>query len=332
MKRVGNLMPQILRFDNLRYAFLKAARGKQDKASVKAFRENLDERLEEIRTQLSEGSFKFDHYHFFTIYDPKKRLICAAPFPTRVVFHALMNVCEPVLERWQIYDSYACRRGKGTYKALERTKDYAGKYRWFVKLDVRKFFDSIDHDVLKRSLSRLFKEPLLLRIFCDIIDSHSSLPGRGLPMGNLTSQHFANHYMALADHYAKEQLGAKAMVRYMDDILFFHDDRDELKTLAEKYVTFLSEQMKLELHPMVLNRTIYGVPYLGYVVYKEKLRLNQRSRRRFRQKVSDLDEARVTGCMEERECVERMQSALAFIQKADTLGLRDKVFMENGHI
>lgn len=324
-------MHQVLRFDNLCHAFLKTARGKQEKASVIQFRENLEERLEEIKTQLSEGSFKFDHYHFFTIYDPKKRLICAAPFPTRVVFHALMNVCEPVLERWQIHDSYACRKGKGTYKALERTKYYAGKYRWFIKLDVRKFFDSINHDVLKQSLSLLFKDPLLLRIFCDIIDSHSSLPGKGLPMGNLTSQHFANHYMALADHYAKERLGVKAMVRYMDDVLFFHDDKDTLKELAFEYMFFISDRLKLELHPVVMNRTIYGVPYLGYVVYKDKLRLNQRSRKRFRQKVLELDEAWVTGSMEERECVEKMQSALAFVEKADIRGMRQFSF-KKGHI
>ncbi len=332
MRRVGNLMPRILHFDNLCNAFLKAARGKQEKETVKAFREHLDERLEEIRMQLSDASFKFDHYHFFTIYDPKKRLICAAPFPARVVFHALMNVCEPVLERWQIHDSYACRKGKGTYKALERARFYAGKYQWFVKLDVRKFFDSINHEVLKQSLARLFKDSLLLRIFCDIIDSHCSSHGQGLPMGNLTSQYFANHYMAMADHYAKEQLGAKAMVRYMDDILFFHDDKEELKRLATEYMAFLSGVLKLQLHPQVMNRTVCGVPYLGYVVYKDKLRLNQRSRKRFRQKVSELDEAWLTGRMAERECTDRMQSALAFVQKADTRGLRENVYLRKGCI
>lgn len=319
-------MPQILHFDNLRNAFLKAARGKTEKETVKDFRHSLDERLEEIAKKLSDASFEFDHYHFFTIYDPKKRLICAAPFPARVVFHALMNVCEPVFERWQIYDSYACRKGKGTYKAIERAKFYAGKYQWFVKLDVKKFFDSINHDVLKQSLSRLFKEPLLLRILADIVDSHGSSSGQGLPMGNLTSQFFANHYMAMADHYAKEHLKVCAMVRYMDDVLFFHNDKEELKMLATEFETFLSEALRLQLHPSVLNRTAMGIPYLGYVIYKNRIRLNQRSRKRFKRKVAELDEAWQTGRMDEHECVERMQAAIAFIHKADARNFCKKLF------
>lgn len=325
-------MPQILHFDNLRYAFLKATRGKQEKEAVKAFREHLDERLEDIRMQLSDASFKFDHYHFFTIYDPKKRTICAAPFPTRVVFHALMNVCEPVFERYQLYDSYACRKGKGTYKALYRTMTFAKRYSWFVKLDVKKFFDSINHDVLKQSLSRLFKDPLLLRIFSDIIDSHCSSPGKGLPMGNLTSQHLANHYMAMADHYAKEQLDVRAMVRYMDDVLFFGNNKEDLKVLAVKYAGFMKEKLKMQLHPLEMNRTADGVPYLGYVVYKDKLRLNQRSRKRFRQKVADLDEAWTSGRMNEHECAVRMKSVLSFVQKADVRGLCEKIFSKKGCI
>lgn len=326
MKRVGNLMPRILHFDNLRNAFLKAMRGKQEKETVKAFRNSLDKSLDEIGRQLADASFEFGHYHFFTIYDPKKRLICAAPFSARVAFHALMNVCEPLFERWQVYDSYACRKGKGTYKALERAMAYARTYRWFIKLDVTKFFDSIDHEVLKNSLARLFKDPILLRIFSDIIDSHHASPGRGLPMGNLTSQFFANHYMAMADHYAKEQLGARAMVRYMDDILFFANDKEELRLLAADYVRFLSDRLKLKMHPSVMNRTVYGVPYLGYVVYGDRLRLNGRSRKRFRKRIRELDMAWNEGATDEQKCSERMQSALAFVKKADTRRLCEKLF------
>lgn len=326
MKRVGNLMPRILHFDNLRHAFLKASRGKQEKEAVKAFRAHLDERLEEMERNLAEASFEFNHYHFFTIYDPKKRRICAAHFPTRVVFHALMNVCEPIFERWQIYDSYACRKGKGTYKALERAKRYAGEYRWFAKLDVRSFFDSIHHDILKKQLAGLFKDPLLLRIFADIIDSHHAFAGRGLPMGNLTSQYFANHYMAIADHYAKEQLGVRAMVRYMDDILFFAHEREVLKAWIEKFTCFLSEELNLRIHPVILNRTYCGIPYLGYVVYKDRLRLNHRSIKRFKRKVADLELSWEAGFANELKCVDRMQSALAFVCKADSAGLRAKLF------
>lgn len=116
------------------------------------------------------------------------------------------------------------------------------------------------------------------------------------------------------------------MVRYMDDVLFFHNDKEELKMLATEFETFLSEALRLQLHPSVLNRTAMGIPYLGYVIYKNRIRLNQRSRKRFKRKVAELDEAWQTGRMDEHECVERMQAAIAFIHKADARNFCKKLF------
>lgn len=327
MKRVGNLMDEIIRFDTLCEAFLRASRGKRDKAAVKHFREHMDERLAEMSRRLADGSFPFSHYHFFTIYDPKMRTICAAPFEARVAFHAIVKVCDPVFERYQVYDSYACRRGKGTYKALERAQTFTRRYRWFAKLDVCKFFDSIDHEVLLAQLARLFKDNGLLSLLAQIVHSYSSSPGKGLPMGNLTSQYFANHYLAMADHYAKEQLGVRGMVRYMDDILLFDDDKERLFGIIERYKRLLDSILRLKLHQSVVNKTHFGVPFLGYVVHPYKLRLNERSSARIARRAAEFECAWRDGCMAEEECRMRMQCMLAFADKADVRALRSRLFV-----
>lgn len=324
MKRTGNLMPRILHSDNLREAFLLASKGKKSKHSVIDFRDHLEERLESISLRLADGTYDFSRYHRFTIFDPKKRVICAAPFETRVVLHALMNVCEPIFERYQLYDSYACRKGKGLYKALGRAQLFCRKYRWFVKLDVRKFFDTINHEVLLSSVCRLFKDKVLLAHFQSIIASYHVADGCGLPMGNLTSQFFANHYMAIADHYAKERVGICDMVRYMDDILLFDDDKEALLVKARQYISFVSEVLKLDFHPILLNQTCSGVPFCGYVVYGYKLRLNERSKRRFCRKLKILDEAWMSGLLDEQECVERTQAIYSFVDKADAVAYKKK--------
>lgn len=326
MKRVGQLMERIVHPENLREAFLRAARGKNEKKEVRRFRENQDAELECIAKRLLSGDYRFDSYRFFTIYDPKKRQICAAPFADRVAFHAMMRICHSVFDNFQMSDSYASRKGKGQYKALERARQFAGKYRWFAKLDVCSFFDSINHGVMMKQLASLFKDKLLLMHFQTLLDSYHATPGRGLPIGNLTSQYFANHYMAVADHYAKEQLGVKGLVRYMDDVLFFGDDKRLLLEQVSRYTEFVNRKLLMDMHPTVLNRTECGVPFLGYVVYRYKLRLNARSRRRYKHKVADLSAELSDGTLGKKEFLARMTALTAFVRKADCRSFRQKVY------
>ena len=164
-KRIGFLMPYIADPDNLRLAFWKARKGKEIKEEVIDFRKYLDKNLVSLRNELLNGTEEVGNYYYFTIHDPKERVICAAPFRQRVLHHAIMNVCHPIFERFQIFDSYATRVGKGQYAALERAKIYSAKYQWFCKLDVRKYFDSIDHEVLYQQLTTKFKDPYLLDLF-----------------------------------------------------------------------------------------------------------------------------------------------------------------------
>jgi len=158
MKRAGNLYQAIGGYNNLHLAFWKAARGKYNRPEVEVLSRAIEENLGKLQQQLLKQQPDIGHYHFFQVQAPKRRNICAASFPERVLHHAIMNICEPVLERYAIYDSYACRKGKGTIRALKRAESFARKNRWYLKLDIRHYFDSIDHNVLLGLLRRRFKD------------------------------------------------------------------------------------------------------------------------------------------------------------------------------
>lgn len=321
-QRVNNLMEEICRFDNLNEAFLRAAKGKTGYYPVVAFRKDYDRNIRQMARSLADGTFQFGKYHFFTIFDPKKRRICAASFPERVAFHALMRVCHPFFENRQIYDSYASRIGKGTYVALDRARHFARKYQYFAKIDVCKYFDSINHSILFRMLCRIFKDEMLLDYFYKIIDTYSVGENRGLPIGNLTSQYFANHYLTYADRFLQVESHIPGLVRYMDDTLIFSNDKDQILTTVAAYKDFLAEKLDLQIHPPVINRTCHGAPFLGYVVYADGLRLSQRSRHRFREKMAVLQYLYDEDIIDEKEISMRSGSMFAFINKADVLNFR----------
>lgn len=308
--------------DNLRLAFWKARKGKNHSRQVLQYRSDLEKNLNALREEILGGTVEVGQYTFFKIFDPKERNICAAAFREQVLHHALMNVCHPYFERVQIFDSYASRKGKGTYAALDRAKEFTRRYRYFLKIDVRKFFESIHHNVLKTQLGRLFKDEAVLKTLFGIIDSYQAKPDRGVPIGNLTSQYFANHYLSALDHFIKEQLRIKAYVRYMDDMVLWHDDKDVLKRARGAIQTYLQQEMKLELKPPLLNSCARGVPFLGYVVLPFNIRLSLRSRRRFVKKLRGLEENYHTGKWSEAACQRKILPLLAFTRHANTLAFR----------
>ncbi len=330
MKRPGFLIEPIANMANLELAYYKARRGKAAKAQVLAFGKNLRANLKHLQAQILSGDVEIGGYHYFTVFDPKKRQICAAPFSQRVLHHALMNVSHPYFERQQIHDSYASRIGKGTYAALERAAAFNGKYAWYLKLDVRKYFDSVHHGVLRSQLCRLFKDPHLLRIFDRILDSYAVQPGCGVPIGNLTSQYFANHYLSPADHYAREVLQAPAYVRYMDDMVLWHDDKAALLEAGRRFQDFIRERLKQELKPFCLNKNTAGLPFLGYLLYPDTTRLAHRSRRRYIQKIKTYQAALDGGVWTQQEFQNHATPLTAFTRHADAKAFRQKVHASLG--
>lgn len=330
MKRVGNLYDSITDMDNLHLAFWKAGRGKRGKPDVIAFQENLDQELADLRDQLVGGDVHLGDYRFFTIHDPKERTICAAPFRERVLHHAIMNVCEPHFERYQIYDSYACRKGKGTTGALDRAEAFVRRFGWYLKLDVRKYFYTIDHSVLKVLLRRRFKDSRLLHLFDKIIDSYEVLPRKGLPIGNLTSQYFANHYLAVLDHFIKEELRIPGYVRYMDDMLLFSDDKGVLKTVSTDVRNFCEQQLQLELKPDCLNKTRFAVPFLGYRLSPNSICLSAAWKRRYRKNLKGHYHELLQGTLSQQDFAVRLMASAAYTNCVDGPRFRRRAMNDLG--
>jgi RNA-directed DNA polymerase len=285
-------------------------------------------------------------YRVFSIYERKPRIIAAAPFRDRVVHHAVMNVIEPPLDGTFIHDSYACRPGKGTHAAVDRYQGWACRYSYALKMDVRQYFPSVDHDLLKEKLRRRIKDRRVLQLLDQIIGSGPSgraapvyFPGdnlftplerrTGIPIGNLTSQFFANLYLDGLDHHIKEVLRVRAYLRYVDDLVLLDHDKGRLADLRE----MVREQLRrdrLRLHPRKAHVTPVrkGLNLLGYVVCPEHRRLGNRNGYRFARRLRRFAAAYAMGRMLWQEFNPSVQSWIGHARQADTKGLRRKIFAE----
>ena len=230
MKRHGDFWTDVCTFGALIRSAHEAAKGKKDKPRIAHFLENLENEIIDLERELLANTYKPRSYRTFTVHDPKDRRICAADFRDRVAHHAVCRVLEPIFERAFIYDTYACRKDKGTHKAIRRAQHFCRRHEFFLKLDIRKFFDSVDHGVMKSQLRRKVKDPDLLWLLVMFVDHPVpwTPPGKGLPIGNLTSQYFANFHLSGLDHFIKERLRIRGYVRYMDDLVLLADEKQPL--------------------------------------------------------------------------------------------------------
>jgi RNA-directed DNA polymerase len=309
-------MVQIADRDNLLLAYYKAKKGKSTRKEVLDYGRQIDRRLRQLQEALLNESVHVGDYHYFTIYDPKERQICAASFAERVLHHAIMNVCHPYFEQYQLAESYATRPGKGTFRAVDRAAGFQRQYPYYLKMDIRKYFDSIDHSVLLGQLHRRFKDAALLRLFERIIGTYHTQSGKGVPIGNLTSQYFANHYMAFTDRFVKEELRMSAYVRYMDDFVIWHQDLAVLQQVLQQMEGFLSERLALSLKTGYTNKTAHGLPFLGFRLFPYKRLLSRRSKVRFAQKARALQSGWDAGKISDAEMQQRLSAMTAFAQKA----------------
>lgn len=303
MKRHKNLFPQIISFENLLLAARNAAAGKGERYYVMEFFFDLEENLFHLQEKLVSQTYRPGSYQTFRIYKPKPRMISAAPFRDRVVHHALMNVIAPLLERSFIFDSYANRIGKGTHKAIRRYQDFLQHYSWALKCDVKKYFPSIDHEILKSLLRKRIADAQALWLIDAIIDGSNPqeevldyFPGddlftpverrRGLPIGNLTSQFFANYYLDPLDHFIKETLRCRAYIRYVDDFVLFGNSKNQLWAWYAQISLFL-EDYRLKLHPRrcQLYPTSSAYRFLGQVILTTHRRLAGENVRSFKKRL-----------------------------------------------
>lgn len=326
-KRANDLIPLVLDPDNLRLAFWKASKGKRYTREVLAYQADLEGNLRILAQEIARGEVLVGDYRYFKVYEPKERQICASAFREQVLHHALMNVCHAYFERKQAFESYASRKDKGVYAALAQAERHTHTYDWYLKLDMRKFFESIHHGVLKSQLARVFKDAHLLHIFSQIIDSYAASASRGLPIGNLTSQYFANHYLSGLDHRVKSDLRIAAYVRYMDDMVFWHTDKAALNNVLAFVQNFVETSLCCALKPPSLMRCTTGIPFLGYHLFPYHTRLLQKSKQRFIRKLTEIDTHHKSGVWDEATCQRRALPLIAFTQHADALEFRKNVLL-----
>ncbi len=281
-----------------------AAKGKRKRADAARFLLDLEPACFRLAEELAADSWKPGQYRTFTIREPKTRLISAAPFRDRVVHHALVSILEPHFERRFVAHSYACRKDKGTHRALERAAELSQRWKFVLKGDISKFFPSIDHEVLKGEVRRVVADERLLAVVERVIDgSNPQEPvtewfegdtlftpasrRRGIPIGNLTSQFLANVFLDRFDHFVMDHEGYGAYVRYCDDFLVFADTRAELWELRERIRACLGA-MRLALHPRKggVHASASTIPFLGFTIHRGFKRLQRegvvRGRRRLR--------------------------------------------------
>lgn len=320
MKRVGQLFGAIVAPDNLRLAFLKASRGKRCRVDQRTYQAHLDEELLRLREGMCDGSYPLGNYSRFKIFDPKEHEICVATFGERVLHHALMNVCEPYFDKWLIERTFACRKGKGLLKALAVTQRAARRNEWYLKCDFRKYFDSIPHDKLKGLLARKFKDERVLFWFNRIIDTYETALGRGLPIGNLTSQYFANLYLDCLDRL----LPGVDYVRFMDDFVLWADSKQALLAYREQIVRFVEVELGSQLKVTVVNRSSHGMDFLGMRVFPQIIRANRRSLSRYQKKLDTYEFAFAQGEISAQTLQARVTALTAFLSHGETLGWRQQ--------
>ena len=337
-------MNQIYDFDNLLLAYRKASKGKRGHADVAEFEYRLEDHLLQLQRELIDQSYQPGGYHSFYIHDPKKRLISAAPFRDRVVHHALCNIIEPVFERSFIFDSYANRIGKGTHKAIDRAQQFARRFNYVLTCDVKQFFPSIDHEILLDVIAAkpsprdhgapwLIKKILqsgigILQEEYDMVyfagdDLFSLQRPRGLPIGNLTSQFWANCYLNPFDHFVKRNLGCKGYLRYVDDFLLFSNDKRQLNQWREQII-IQAAKYRLTLHESKCQaRPVNeGVPFLGFLIHPEHRLLKRKKGIAFQRKYKSARKANQQGRLSFVELTASIQGWVNHVCRANTWRLR----------
>lgn len=283
----NNLFTKLCSLENLRLAFKKARRGKTKKWYLKEFESNLENELMKLKIELETQTYKPKPLKRFIIRDPKTRVIYASAFRDRVVHHAICNLIEPIFEKIFICDTYANRKKKGVHVALKRfdlfkrkvsengklvrnAKDNNMVVGYALKADIRHYFDTMDHEMLIKILRKRIKDEKVLRLVKVILDNHEmKIKGKGMPLGNLTSQFFANIYLSELDYFAKHILKVKYYIRYVDDFVILHRSKEKLLLYKWLINNFLKQKLKLELHPekSKIIPLYDGVNLLGFRVF-----------------------------------------------------------------
>jgi len=355
MKTLKNVFEQVVDYDNLYRAYLNARLCKRYRYEVLNFSAHLEDNLVKLQKELIDRTYTLGKYREFYIYEPKKRLVMAQPFKDRVVQWAIYQVLNPVFAQGYITDSYACIKERGTHKAVKRLHYWLRqvgkkpeKY-YFLKLDISKYFYRIDHDVLMGILKRKIHDDDMIFLLDKIVNSSETnfglppgkSPGevkrsdrvseKGMPVGNLSSQMFANLYLNELDQYCKRMLGIHFYVRYMDDVIILHQDKDQLHEWKRIIDTFLKEKLQLDLNEKTCIRPItLGVEFCGYKIWNTHIKLRKSTALKMKRNLKKLQKEYAAGEVTVEEAKQTISSYLGILKHCDSYSLKRTIFGEYG--
>jgi len=289
MKRKNNLFDKVVTKDNLMLAYQKARKGKSGQYGVKIFEKNVERNINQLYEELISGNYRTSEYSVFKIYEPKEREIFRLPFKDRVVHHAIMNIMEPIWVSVFISQSYACIKGKGIHgvlNAIKRDLKDVENTIYCLKLDIKKFYPTIDHEILKSIIRKKIKDVKLLNLIDGIIDS-----APGVPIGNYLSQFFANLYLSYFDHYMKEEKRVKYYYRYADDIVILAPDKNYLHALLTEINNYMTTKLNLQIkgNYQVFPVDARGIDFVGYVFRHTHILMRKSIKVRFCRKAAKLN-------------------------------------------
>lgn len=341
MKRIGHITNQsgervtlaeaMADYANVQKAYNKARKCKRYRKDVLLFTKDKEDNLETVRNDILGLSYEPSEYRYFKVYEPKERQIMALPFYDRVVQHAINNVLEPIFNQRFIFHSYACRKTKGMHAASDTLQEWLYEWQKFhpdqpiyaIKADIHHYFQSINHDVLKAELRKVIKDAGALVLIDRIIDHNGQMPdGVGIPVGNLTSQLFANIYLNKLDQYIKHTLGAKYYMRYMDDFIILSPDKEQLRRWLADIERFLRDELKLELNPKTtILAAKNGIDFVGYKHRATHRKVRPDSIKRIKKTIKKYESGKITK--------EQLQKSIAswtgHAGHADSYNLQKKV-------
>lgn len=330
---------ELFELENIFAAWYEFKKGKSNKLDVMFFETKLEDNIFRLQEDLITKTYFHQPYEIFHIWDPKFRIISKASVRDRVVHHVLYGYLEKYFQPIFIDQSYSCQIGKGVHKAVNDLSDTLRRatrnYRqniWYLKLDIKKFFASVDHELLLNFLKKRISDPDILGLLEKIVCSYKTLgkPGKGVPIGNLTSQIFANIYMNELDHFVKFDLKEKYYFRYADDFIFLHEDRKYLEKLQNVICQFVEEKLHLTVHPdkIFLQKYSQGIDFLGYVLLPHYQVLRTKTKRRMFKKMSKKIEEFNEGRISEFDFGQSIQSYLGMLQHCEGYGLETKLKSE----
>jgi len=319
---------KITSLENLFLAWQEFRKGKRGKTDVQEFELHLEDNIFAIFEELRSGKKREIYYEQFHITDPKPRIINKTSVAERLIHQAIYQVLMPLFDKTFIFDSYSCRKEKGTHKSFNRlvkvarkqSQNYSGSC-WALKCDIKKFFHSIDHKILIKLLSQRISDERLMNLLKEIIESFERLPDKGMPLGNLTSQLFANIYMDPLDKFVKHKLKAKYYLSYADDFIILSEERDALDTYKNEISSFLEDRLKLSLHPdkIAFRKLNWGLDFVGYVAHPK---FNLPRQKTVKRMFAKLEKTKAT---EPEKFNKSLQSYLGYLKHVDSIKISNRV-------